>query len=203
MSNRRIAIIVGALFVFQMLTFMIGSSMIQTYLDGGGGRAGLTVGVLLEMCSGLAVVVIGLLMYRVLKPVDTKLALGYPTMRIAEFMVSAILAVYLLTQLQMFPNHLLWVYIPTAIGGIILNYLLYTSRMVARAISVLGLIGYTSLLLLVPLVLLGAVEESSGVALAILAPGALYEFIVLPTWLIARGFRSPAVRTGQLRLARA
>lgn len=75
------------------------------------------------MCAGVAVAAIGILMYRVLKTVDRRLALGYPTMRVLEFTVSAILAIYLLSQLQEFPNHLLWVYIPTGVGGLILNYL--------------------------------------------------------------------------------
>lgn len=195
MSNRRIAVIVGILFVFQLFTFLIGSSLVQTYLDGDAGRATLTIGVLLEMCAGVAVVAIGILMYRVLKPVDRKLALGYPIMRILEFTVSATLAVYLLSQLEEFPNHLLWVYIPTGIGGVILNHLLFISRMVPRPISVLGLVGYTLLLLAVPLDLLGAVDVNSGAGLVLLTPGGLYEFAVLPIWLIAKGFRSPVVRT--------
>ena len=195
MSHRRTAVVVGILFFFQLITFLIGSTLIETYLDGGAGRATLTMGVLLEMCAGLAVVAIGILMYRVLKTVDRKLALGYPIMRILEFAVSAILAIYLLSQLQEFPNRLLWVYIPTAIGGLILNYLLLISRMVPRPISVLGLIGYALLLLVVPLDLLGALDENSGAGLVMLTPGGLYEFLVLPIWLIARGFRSPVVRT--------
>ncbi len=195
MSNRKIAVVVGILFFFQLLTFLIGSSLIETYLEGYAGRATLTVGVLLEMCSGLAVVAIGILMYRVLKTVDRTLALGYPIMRVLEFAVSAILAIYLLIQLQEFPNHLLWVYLPTGIGGVILNYLLFISRMVPRPISVLGFIGYTLLLLTVPLDLLGAVDVNSGAGLVMLTPGGLYEFIILPIWLIARGFRSPVVRT--------
>ena len=194
-KNRRIAVIVGILFFFQLITFLIGSSLIQAYLDGDARRATLTMGVLLEMCAGLAVVAIGILMYRVLKTVNKKLALGYPIMRILEFTVSAILAIYLLSQLQEFPNHLLWVYIPTGVGGLILNYLLFISRMVPRPISVLGFIGYTLLLLVVPLDLLGALEENSGAGLAMLTPGGLYEFAILPIWLIAKGFRSPAVRT--------
>ena len=191
--NRPIAVAVGILFFFQLITFLIGSSLIETYLDGEASRTTLTMGVLLEMAAGVAVVAIGILMYRVLKTVDRKLALGYPIMRVLEFAVSATLAIYLLSQLQEFPNHLLWVYIPTGIGGLILNYLLFTSRIVPRPIAVLGLIGYALLLLVVPLDLMGVVEESRGVGLALLVPGGLYEFVILPIWLIAKGFRRPVV----------
>ena len=193
--NRGIAVAVGILFFVQLITFLIGSSMIQSYLDGDAGRATLTMGVALEMFAGVAVVAIGILMYRVLKTVDRKLALGYPIMRVVEFAVSATLAIYLLSQLQEFPNHLLWVYIPTGIGGLILNYLLFTSRIVPRPIAVLGLLGYALLLLVVPLDLMGVVDESRGAGLALLAPGGLYEFVILPIWLIAKGFRRPVVST--------
>ena len=63
------------------------------------------------MCSGIAVVGISLLMYPVLKTVHPRLALWYPVLRIIEFAVSAACCIYLLTQLQVFPNHLLWAYI--------------------------------------------------------------------------------------------
>ncbi|HEX2281969.1 MAG TPA: DUF4386 domain-containing protein [Thermomicrobiales bacterium] len=189
--NKGIAVAVGILFFFQLITFLIGSSLIQTYLDGEADRTTLTLGVVLEMLAGLAVVAIGLLMYRVLKVVDRKWALGYPIMRVLEFTVSALLAAYLLSQLQEFPNHLLWVYIPTAIGGVILNYLFFTSRIVPRPIAILGLFIYVLLLLVVVLDLVGAVEEGSGTGLALLLPGALYEFVILPIWLIAKGFRRP------------
>lgn len=192
--NRGIAVAVGILFFFQLITFLIGSSLIETYLAGDAGSATLTMGVGLEMVAGLAVVAIGILMYRVLKTVDRKLALGYPIMRVLEFAVSATLAVYLLNQLQEFPNHLLWVYIPTGIGGLILNYLLFTSRIVPRPIAGLGLVGYALLLLVVPLDLLGVADESSGAGLALLAPGGVYEFVILPIWLIAKGFRRPVVK---------
>jgi Domain of unknown function (DUF4386) len=192
MSRRMIAVTVGILFFIQMATAIVGTSLIQAFEDGNTDRGPLTVGVVFMMCSGIAVVGIGLLMYQVLKPVNQQLALWYPALRIVEFAVSTACGVYLLAQLQVVPNHLLWVYIPTGIGGVILTYLLYVSQLVPRPIAILGLIGYASLLLGVPLDLLGVLDMNAGPGLALLAPGGLFEFVVLPIWLIAKGFKSPS-----------
>ncbi len=192
MSRRMTAVTVGILFLVQMVTFMVGNALTQAFLDGDSGRASLTAGVLLMLCSGIAVVGIGLLMYRVLKTVNQRLAFWYPVLRVVELTVSAACGVYLLTQLQTIPNHLLWVYIPTGIGGLILTYLLFVSRLVPRPIAILGLVGYASLFLGVPLDLLSVLDMSAGAGLALLAPGALFEFVFLPIWLIAKGFRSPS-----------
>lgn len=191
MSRRRIAVVVGILFLVQMLTAMVGTSLIQAFVDGDT-QARPTVGVLLMMCSGIAVVGIGLLMYQVLKEVDQRLAYWYPVLRITEFTVSTVCGVYLLTQLQVVPNHLLWVYIPTGVGGLILTYLLFVSALVPRPIAVLGFIGYASLSLGVPLDLLGVLDMNEGPGLVLLAPGGLFEFVFLPIWLIAKGFRAPS-----------
>jgi hypothetical protein len=187
-----IAVTVGILFVVQMVTFMIGNSLVQAALGGDPGRGPLTAGVLLTMCSGAAVVGIGLLMYQVLKGVNQRLAFWYPVFRIIEFTVSATCTVYLLIQLQAVPNHLLWVYIPTGIGGLILNYLLFVSRLVPRPIAVLGLVGYGLFTLGVPLDLLGLLDMNQGLGMVVLVPGFLFELVVLPIWLIAKGFRSTA-----------
>jgi hypothetical protein len=192
MSRRMIAVTVGILFLVQMVTAMVGTSFIQAFVDGDTERAPLTVGVLSMMCSGVAVVGIGLLMYPVLKAANQRLAFWYPVLRIIEFTVSTVCGVYLLTRLQVVPNHLLWVYIPTGIGGLILNYLLFVSRLVPRPIAILGLVGYASLSLGVPLDLLGFLDMNEGPGLVLLAPGGLFEFVFLPIWLIAKGFRSPS-----------
>jgi hypothetical protein len=187
MSRRTISVVVGILFFVQMLTAMFGTAMIQSFVDGDT-TARPTAGVLLMMCSGLAVVGIGLLMYQVLKDVNQRLAFWYPVLRIVEFTVSAACGVYLLTQLQVVPNHLLWVYIPTGIGGLILTYLLFVSRLVPRSIAVLGLVGYATFLVAVPLDLLGVLNMNEGMGMLVLAPGGLFEFVFMPIWLIARGF---------------
>ena len=112
MSRRKIAVAVGILFFVQMITAMIGTSLIQAFVDG---ETESTTDRRrpADDCSGIAVVGIGLLMYRVLKDVNQRLAIWYPVLRIVELTVSAACGVYLLNQLQVVPNHLLWVYVPT------------------------------------------------------------------------------------------
>jgi hypothetical protein len=191
MSRRKIAVAVGTLFVVQMVTALFGTSLIQAFEDGDTNRAPLTAGVVLMLCSGIAVVGIGLLMYQVLKEFDRRLAFWYPVLRIIELTVSAVCGIYLLAQLKVVPNHLLWVYIPTGIGGLILTYLLIASRLVPRPIAVLGFVGYLVLSLGVPLDLLGVLDMNDGPGLALLAPGALFEFVFMPIWLLAKGFGPP------------
>ena len=191
MSQRKTAVAVGILFFVQMITYMIGARSIRAFEDGDTG-APLTTGVLFTMVSGLAIVAIGLLMYPVLKQVDGRLAVWYPVLRVVEFTVSAVCGAYLLTQLQVVPNNHLWVYLPTGIGGLILTYLLFVGRLVPRPIAVLGIVGYASLLLGVLLDLLGVLDMVTGAGLVLVAPGGLFEFVVLPIWLIAKGFRPAA-----------
>jgi hypothetical protein len=190
-SRRATATVVGVLFVVQMVTAMLGTSMIEAFVEGDTDRASLTLGVLLMMGAGLAVVLIGLLMYPVLKEVNPRLAVWYPVLRITECLVSAACGVYLLVESQVVPNHLLWVYVPTGVGGIILTYLLFVSRLVPRPIALLGLVGYGLLTVGVPLDLLGLLDMSEGAGLLLVVPGGLFELVFFPVWLITKGFSAP------------
>jgi hypothetical protein len=190
-----IAVTVGVLFFVQMATAMVGTSLIEAFVDGDTRRGPLTAGVLLTMSSGIAVVGIGLLMYPILKIVNQRLAIWYPVLRIVEFTVSAACGLYLLKELQVVPNHMLWVYVPTGVGGLILTYLLFASRLVPRPVAVLGIVGYAALSLGVPLDLLGILDMNDGPGLALLAPGGLFEAVVLPIWLIVKGFTAPPSNT--------
>ena len=198
MPRRMIAVAVGILFFIQMITAVIGTSLIQAFVDGDTATTPLTIGVLLMVCSGLAVVAIGLLMYPVLKGVNQQLAIWYPILRIVEFTVSTVCGVYLLTQLQVVPNYMLWVYIPTGLGGLVLTYLLYVSRLVPRPIAVVGLVGYLLLTLGVFLDLLGVLDMSSGLGQMVLVPGALFEVVLMPVWLIAKGFNTASLEAQEL-----
>ena len=189
LSTRGTARVVGILFVVQMVTAMFGTSLIQAFVDGNPDRAPMTVGVALMTISGLAVVGIGLLMYPVLKQVNRTLAGWYPILRVVECLVSAACGVYLLAASEVVPNHLLWVYVPTGIGGIILCYLLFVARLVPAPIALLGLVGYALLAFGVPLDLLGVLDMSAGAGMLLLVPGGLFELVLLPTWLITKGFR--------------
>jgi hypothetical protein len=194
LSRRKRATAIGCLFIVQMLTAVVGTTLIQAFVDGDRDRGPLTVGVLLMMCSGLAVTGIGLLAYRVLREVDAGLALWYPVLRVTEFTVSTVCGVYLLARLDVVPNHLLWVYIPTGVGGLVFTYLLFVGRLVPRPIAVLGLVGYACLTVGVPLDLAGVLDMGAGAGQALLVPGGLFEVAVLPVWLIAKGF-NPAQPT--------
>jgi hypothetical protein len=192
MSQRKIAVAVGILFLVQMVTYLLGASTIEAF-ENGETAAAPTSGVILTIVSGGAVVCIGVLMYQVLKHVDRRLAIWYPVLRIVEFSVSAACGIYLLTQLETVPDQHLWVYIPTAAGGLVMTHLLFTSHLVPRPIAVLGIAGYAALLLGVPLDLLGVLDMGAGAGMALLAPGALFEFVFLPIWLITKGFQPAAV----------
>jgi hypothetical protein len=195
--RRRTASTVGVLFVVQMVTAMFGTSLIQAFVDGDTDRAPMTVGVVLMMCSGLAVVAIGLLMYPVLRDVNPRLAWWYPVLRITECLVSAACGGYLLATSHVVQHDLLWVYIPTGLGGVILTYLLFVSRLVPRPIAALGLVGYVALSLGVPLAFLGLLDMSEGPGLLLVVPGGLFELVFLPLWLVAKGFGAPLAPRGR------
>ncbi|MGM7774440.1 DUF4386 domain-containing protein [Arthrobacter sp. KNU-44] len=191
MSRRRIAVIVGTLFIVQMLTAIIGNVLIQSVVSAGTATETPMTGVLFTLCSALAVLGIGLLMYPILRKVNQELAIWYPILRIVEFAISTGCGVYLLTQLHVVPNYMLWVYLPTGLGGLVLTYLLYVARLVPRPIAAIGLLGYLLLTFGVPLDLLGVLDMNSGAGQLLLIPGGLFEVALLPIWLLTKGFNSP------------
>jgi hypothetical protein len=100
-STKRIAVIVGLLFLVSTLTFMIGSNQIRSFLiDVSQNKSPLFLGVILEIICGVAVVGIGVLMFPILKLFKKRLALGYVIFRIIECTIIIVGGIYLLSLLE-------------------------------------------------------------------------------------------------------
>jgi Domain of unknown function (DUF4386) len=78
--------------------------------------------------------------------------------------------------------------IALGLGSMPFCYLLYKTKLIPRYISVLGLIGYATLLTAALLEVFG---YSTGLVLYL--PGALFE-IVFPVWLIVKGFNLSRIK---------
>lgn len=192
-TNRMIAIIVGALFLTSTVAFMLGSALIRSFVIGEDpNKTLLTIGVLFEIYCGVAVAGIGILMFPILRMFNKNLALGYAIFRIIECVSIIIGGAYLLSLLKLMWNHEMIIFIFTGLGGLIFSYLLYRSRLVTRYFSVLGIIGYTMLLLGALLKMLGYVDINAGAGMLLYLPGGLFE-LLLPLWLIVKGFDPSAI----------
>ena len=214
--NRRTAVLVGALFLISTATFIVSNALITpllgspNFLSEVSDHSQLMIAAtLIGLIEGIATVGIAVALYPILKRQHPALALGYASMRIAELAVAAVgfgLGGLLLVTLSataangansetlgtllvaLRPWTLMLVYLYTAIGGLMLSYMLLRTRLVPRGLSVLGLIGYAALLLAAVLDMLGLIDLVAGPGLVWLIPGGLFE-LLLPIWLFARGFK--------------
>ena len=197
-SHRKTAIIVGVLFLTSTVAFMLGSMSIQSYfIDKHPNINQLIIGVLLEVYCGVAVAGIGVMMFPILKKFNERLALGYVIFRIIECAIIIVSGIYLISLLKLIQDYDLMIYLFTGIGGLIFSYLLYQSKLVPRLISILGLIGYALLLTGTLLDMLGHVDLD-GAGMIVLLPGGLFE-IILPIWLIVKGFNPSAIASGSAK----
>src|SRR5438876_5039654 len=212
---RRTAVLVGALFLISTATFIVSNALITPLLGSPNFLAAVAdhsqlmiAATLIGLIEGVATVGIAVALYPILKWQHPALALGYAGMRIAELAVAAVgfgLGGLLLVTLSatapngvtsemlgtlpvaLRPRTLMLVYLYTAIGGLMLSYMLLRTRLVPRGLSVLGLIGYAALLGASSLDMLGLIDLVAGPGLVWLVPGGLFE-LLLPIWLFARGF---------------
>ena len=93
-STRKTSVIVGALFLAQTVAFIIAEQLITGVLNGPDYLTGaaadtntLTLGGLLAVASGVAVVGIAVLLFPLLKPTSEPLALGYVCERVIELVL--------------------------------------------------------------------------------------------------------------------
>lgn len=194
--HRKTAVLVGLLFIWQMVAAAIGNMLITSYFSGEtSGDGTLFTGVLLMAGAGLAVAVIGIAMYPVLRPHGQRLSLAYLVLRVLEFVTVIAIGAYFLTSRAEWKDNLLLVYAFTAPAGLVLSFMLLRSKLVARWLSVLGIVGYGALLVGTTLAALGMVELDSGAGVLFFVPGGLFELVFLPFVLIVKGFRQVGTTT--------
>ena len=193
-TNRRIAIAVGVLFFAATISYGVGNALIASALEAPDGllnpnNTQIGIGVLLEFINSAAVIGIGVLLFPVLRRYSEGMALGYAGPRIIEsvlLLVGALSALLLLT-LRWHDLTFQIAMIALGAGSLLLCYILYTAKLVPRAISVLGFVGYIALFVYGLSEILGL-----NIGLVLFIPGGIFE-IVFPLWLIVKGFNEPAV----------
>jgi hypothetical protein len=225
-QNRRTAVLVGALFLISTATFIVSNALITPLVGSPNVLAAIAdhrqlmiAATLIGLIEGVATVGLAVALYPTLKSQHPALALGYTGMRIAELAVAAVgfgLGGLLLVTLSGTATNgangetlgtvlvglrhwtLMLVYVYTAVGGVMLSYMLLRTKLVPRGLSVLGLIGYPALLLAAVLDMLGIVDTAGGAGLVGLVPGGLFE-LLLAIWLIAKGFNVLALQGSSRR----
>ena len=192
-SNRKIAVLVGVLFLTATITYYTGSGLIRSFfIDENPNKTSLVIGVLLEIADGVAVVGIGVLMFPILKMFNKRLALGYVIFRIIECAIIIAAGIYMLSLLKLMWKYEMIIFLFTGLGGLIFSYLLYQSKLIPRLLSALGVIGYAMLSVGVLLDLLGYFYMNTDAGMLLYIPGGLFE-LFFPVWLFIKGFNPSAI----------
>ena len=186
------------------------------YIVGAGADTSVSFGAFLELILIIANIGTAVVLYPIVRRQNEILALGYVTARILECVFIAVGILSLLTVVtlrqeaaagvdaaslvttgeslvalhewtrQLGPGFMVGVG-----NGLILGYLMYTSRLVPRGMAVLGLIGGPLIIVTGVGVLLGVLEDP-GVWQVALIPEFLWE-LLLGIWTIVRGFNPSAL----------
>ena len=230
-SYRKIAIIVGVIFITATVAPIISGVFLGSLSDISGGddsdyltetsenEKQVIIGVFFYIIMAVAVASIAIVIYPILKKHNEALALGYVGARIAEgllFIVNIITILTLLTLSQEFVKAgapeasyyqilgtlLLaagdWAYmlgfgLAFTLSALILNYVLYQSKLVPRWLSVWGLVGAVLIFayyLLQPF--------NINLVEILFLPIATQE-MVFAVWLIVKGFNPSAIASGSVR----
>jgi len=181
-SKRKTSIIVGVLI------------LVAYSLLGSGNPEAKTLGMVLEVISGLAVITIAVLMFPLFKPYNKKASFWYIVLRSIEGGLLVVTGILFLSHntrlLELYVGiHTGHAYI-FAIAALIFYYLLYQSKLIPRWISVWGVIAAILLILVSLLEVTGIISE-----LMILKLPIVLNELVLAIWLMVKGFNPSAIKS--------
>jgi hypothetical protein len=216
-SDQRNARIFGVLFLLTFITSIPALALFQPVLDdpaayiaGGGKDSQVYLGVLLELLLIIANVATAVVVYPILRRQSEVLSLGYVAARLVECMFIAagiifVLGIVSLRQDDPSASALAvslaalkdWTFLlgPGFIvgwgNGLILGYLMYSSRLVPRGMAMLGLIGGPLIIIAGIGVLLDVWDAGGTVQALATIPEFLWE-LSLGVYCAVKGFRRDA-----------
>jgi hypothetical protein len=182
------------------------------FVLGDGSSAGVPLGALFEVLTGLGGVVTAVALYTIAKRYSHRAALGFVTTRVLECAVIFV-SVYTLRQdvagtAGTDPNTLVttgralvamhdWTFLlgpglMPALNALCIGSVMYRSRLLPRWIPTLGLIGAPLLLISTTATLFGAWDQVSAPSALLTLPIAVWEF-AFGVYMIVKGFRPTAV----------
>jgi Domain of unknown function (DUF4386) len=224
--NRRIALIVGVLFILTFITsiaaaFAYGPVLTDpNYVIGGGADTRVLLGAFLELLLIITNMGCAVVLFPLLKRQNETIALGYVVARLIEctFILVGILSVLAVVTLR---QHAIsadegslvtvgkslvaiknWTFLlgpgfMDGIGtGLMLGWLMYRSGLVSRRVALLGVIGGPLLAASGIAVLLGVIQPQSAPQSIATVPEVLWEAF-LGLWLTFKGFRPVAFGAGE------
>ncbi|MBA7536584.1 hypothetical protein ES705_28848 [subsurface metagenome] len=223
-TNRKTAIIVGALFIMALVLFLIGQALYEPilgspdYLDNAyPNRVIVIIGILLEFISALAVILIPVLLFPILKKHNEVLALGYVSFRLFEAVLLTVAQIFKLSLVNLSQEYLnkggvdasyfknignsiqsviYWVdhdgliyLFVFGIGALLLYSALYKSKLIPRWLSIWGLISAVAILMAS---VMATFDISLILAMLLVIPIAFQEQ-AMAIWLIVKGFNPSAI----------
>lgn len=212
------AVIIGALFIFTMLSGMIDAYFVVPEFkhpipDVLQNNGQILTGVFSVLIMAIGILFIALTFYPVIKKQHETIALTYVVFRAIEcllLIIGSISYLYIISLGEEYVNkadisqYTIDIALALKIkyygyqiamivlgsGSIFLCYSLYVSRLIPRFLSVWGAIGYVLLLLSGILDICGLIDTTKGMGAVLYAPGGLWELIVFPLWLFSKGFNT-------------
>ena len=223
-THRKTAATVGALFVMALVPFLIGQALYEPILGSPDyldkvypNRVIAIIGILLEFVSALAVALIPVLLFPILKKHNEVLALGYVSFRLFEAVLLSLAQVYKLSLVGLSQGYLnsggadasylqsignsiqsviYWVdhagliyLVVFVIGTLILNTALYQSKLIPRWLSIWGLISAVAIL---AASVMATFDIFLALAMVLVIPIAFQEQ-AMAIWLIVKGFNPSAI----------
>jgi hypothetical protein len=215
-SHRKISLVAGVLYLLTFVSIptivIYGPVKSANYILGTGSDTSVIIGGILEIIVALAGMGTAVVLFPVLKKQNESFALGLVAARILESStifvgVAFILSIVTLRQagagVEALPmSHalatlydrifLLGQSFMPAICDLLLGFMLYRSRLVPRALSVIGIIGGPVLIVGYLAIMFGLIGRLDPLAGLSAVPVALFEFS-LGVWLVVKGFNPSAI----------